>query len=1068
MLEILYNYMSADFFRHDRTVCHAVPCAISFSGRVYMKFFSFFTDKRNIVPIAVISVAILFTAILIGYCAFSFLSDGANGKSPENLVFPGDDSNGSSTVGNIVNGDIPAITVDKENELRGVWIATIMNINYPSEKGVSAEQMASEIDAITENCERAGFNAIFFQVRPSGDAFYPSDIFPWSEYLTGEQGKAPEKGFDPLAYFIKKAHERNISLHAWINPYRITSGSTSSPKHDVTALSANHPARLHPEYTVAYGDGKLYFNPGLPEVRELCVNGVKELVENYPSLDGIHFDDYFYPYPVSGEEFDDTAAYEKYGGGMELGDWRRENVAMLIREVYSAIKELNPECRFGVSPFGIWANSGSDTYIKGSDTNGLESYFSLYCDPIAWANEGIVDYLAPQIYWSFTSDNAPFDTLARWWNANLDGTGVDMYIGHAAYKAEDFAENEIPLQAEFGRSLMCCKGSIFYGYADIAENKAGLMESLSKMYSSELKYKPASHTGEPLRINSPENDSTVEYQTVFLMGTSDPSYPVTRDGEKLSRTKNGYFSIYETLTEGVNKIAIEQNGTEYVHTVTKKTSSDTPVKMDEYAIGKTSPSGESWVMSGEKLNLTVQAPAGSKVMAYIGDVAEVELKPTIGFSANDGLTIEVYKGSVTIPETADENTAKSLGELRFVATNGNKTATKTAGEVKELADGAFIYAEVINDYTELKISPTSSFYSDYTPINAGMRDYVTGLEGDYYRLKFGGYVSRDSVKITEGQKLAYNTVSDVKVKSVCESALNNKENYTEVSFGISENTPVDMKVSGDEMRVTFFEANNESVPKITVGENPMISEITAEITDDGIVFVLKLVSEYNYYGCNGTYLDGSYVIRLNNPQMLADGDKPLSGKTIVVDAGHGGADSGAVGPVGKGGDCKNEAELNLAAALELQKLLEDNGAEVIMMRTDDSTVELLDRAKRLSEMMPDLEISVHHNSIDTTVNASKVRGTLALYSNAGGKLIAKKLSESMSSSLGKLNRGYDYQKLAVARNHRFPSALCEVCFVSNPEEYQWAVADGNAERTARAIYDGIIDYYKAQSDNYIK
>lgn len=138
---------------------------------------------------------------------------------------------------------------------------------------------------------------------------------------------------------------------------------------------------------------------------------------------------------------------------------------------------------------------------------------------------------------------------------------------------------------------------------------------------------------------------------------------MTRDGEKLSRTKNGYFSLYETLTEGVNKIAIEQNGTEYVHTVTKKTSSDTPVKMDEYAIGKTSPSGESWVMSGEKLNLTVQAPAGSKVMAYIGDVAEVELKPTIGFSANDGLTIEVYKGSVTIPETADENTAKSLGEL---------------------------------------------------------------------------------------------------------------------------------------------------------------------------------------------------------------------------------------------------------------------------------------------------------------------------------------------------------------------------------------------------------------------
>ncbi len=1033
-----------------------------------MKFFAFFTDKRNIVPIVVISIAVLLTAILIGYCAFSFFADKVESENGDSQIQVEDKPNGSSAVGSIVNGEIPTLTADKSDELRGVWIATIMNINFPSEKGVSSEQLVSEIDAIIENCERAGFNAIFFQVRPSGDAFYPSDIFPWSEYLTGKQGKAPDGDFDPLAYFILKAHEKNISLHAWINPYRITSGSASSPKHDVSELSENHPARLHPEYTVAYGDGKLYFNPGLPEVRELCVNGVRELVEKYPALDGIHFDDYFYPYPVSGEEFDDAAAYEKYGGGKELGDWRRKNVSTLIREVYTTVKALNPECRFGVSPFGIWANSGSDTYIKGSDTNGLESYFSLYCDPIAWANEGIVDYLAPQIYWSFTSDSAPFDTLARWWNANLDGTGVDMYIGHAAYKAEDFSENEIPLQAEFGRSLMCCKGSIFYGYADIAENKAGLMEALSKMYASELKYKPAEHTGEPLKINTPENDSTAEYQTIFLMGTSDPSYPVTYGGEKLSRTKDGFFCIYETLAEGVNKIAVEQNGIEYVHTIMKKTPKDTPVKMDEYAIGKTSPSGETWVMSGEKLNLTVQAPVGSKVMAYIGDVAEAELKPTVGFSANDGLTIEVYKGSVTIPETADENTAKSLGELRFVASNGNKTATKTVGEVKELADGAYIYAEVLNDYTELKVSPSSSFYSDYTPINAGMRDYITGLEGDYYRLRFAGYVSRDSVKVTEGQKLAFNTVSRVKVESVCKSALNNKENYTEISFGISENSPVDIKVSGDEMRVTFFEANNESVPEITVANNPMISEITGDITDDGVVFTVKLVSEFNYYGCNGTYEDENYVIRLNNPQSLADGDKPLTGKTIVVDAGHGGNDSGAVGPVGKGGDCKNEAELNLAAALELQKLLTESGAEVIMTRTDDSTVELLDRAKMLSEMMPDLEISVHHNSIDSTVNAFKVRGTLALYSNAGGKLIAKNLSESMSASLGKLNRGYDYQKLAVARNHRFPSALCEVCFVSNPEEYQWAVSDGNAARTARAIYDGIIEYYRIQSENYIE
>ena len=388
--------------------------------------------------------------------------------------------------------------------------------------------------------------------------------------------------------------------------------------------------------------------------------------------------------------------------------------------------------------------------------------------------------------------------------------------------------------------------------------------------------------------------------------------------------------------------------------------------------------------------------------------------------------------------------------------------------MREIAEGALIYAEVINDYTELKISPTSSFYSDYTPINAGMRDYVTGFESDYYRLRFGGYVSRENVEITEGERLANNIISSVNVNSVCTSSLNNKENYTEVKFKISENLPVDIKVSGDKMTATFFEAVTKENTAVSISKNPMITDIAYESDEEKAVFTISLVSEYNYYGCNGTYEDGCYVLRLNNPQSLVDSEKPLTGKTIVVDAGHGGNDSGATGPVGYSQDGFDEASLNLAAALELQRILTEKGAEVVMLRSDDSRVELLDRAKTLSEMLPDLEISIHHNSIDSSVNSLKVRGTTALYSNASGKLIAKALSENMALRLGKLDRGYDYQKLAVVRNHRFPSALCEVCFMSNPEEYQWAVTEGNAERTALAIYEGIIEYYQTQSELYLK
>lgn len=219
-----------------------------------------------------------------------------------------------------------------------MWIASVLNLNFPSEPGLDAAALAKELDDIIATCEENNLNAIYFQVRPTADALYRSTLFPTSYYLTGEQGKVLSGGFDPLAYLLEQAHARNIRVHAWVNPLRVTSGSASKPQTDVTALAENHPARLHPDWVIPYADGKLYFDAGLPEVRQYVIDGVAEIVQNY-DVDGVIFDDYFYPYPttqtVDGKSvtvaFDDDATYAKYSRGIaDKGDWRRDNINHIV------------------------------------------------------------------------------------------------------------------------------------------------------------------------------------------------------------------------------------------------------------------------------------------------------------------------------------------------------------------------------------------------------------------------------------------------------------------------------------------------------------------------------------------------------------------------------------------------------------------------------------------------------------------------------------------------------------------------------------------------------------------
>lgn len=363
-------------------------------------------------------------------------------------------------------------------EFRGVWIATISNIDWPREKGLSVEEQKSSFIKLLDTHQRSGINAVFVQIRPSADAFYPSQYEPWSEYLMGSQGKAPNPYYDPLQFMIDETHKRGMEFHAWINPYRAVFNLKRSN------ISPTHITHTHPEWFLVYGNTK-YFNPGIPEVRKYVSAVVRDIVSRY-DIDGMHMDDYFYPYPIEGKEFPDEKTYRIYGNGMKKDAWRRSNCDSIIKNIYDVISETNARVKFGISPFGVWRNKGQD--IEGSKTTaGTTSYDNLYADIVLWLKMGWIDYVAPQIYWECSNRVCPYNELLDWWSKHT--YGKHLYIGHSLYKASQTPiipawrdKSELPTQIIALRGLKATQGSAFFSSQDLVRNTNGWADSLHDNY----------------------------------------------------------------------------------------------------------------------------------------------------------------------------------------------------------------------------------------------------------------------------------------------------------------------------------------------------------------------------------------------------------------------------------------------------------------------------------------------------------------------------------------------------------------------------------------------------------
>ncbi len=361
-------------------------------------------------------------------------------------------------------------TLQKNNpttEFRGVWVATVVNIDWPKNGMDDVKKQKEDFLQLLKFYDELNFNALIVQIRTAGDAFYASDMAPWSRFLTGKEGSPKDNFENPLQWMVDQTHQRGMQFHAWFNPYRATFDL------DTTLLAKTHDFYRHPDWMIKYGK-KYYYNPGIPAVGKHLTKVVEEVVMNY-AIDGVHFDDYFYPYKVAGETFKDSLAFAQFGlPGQSLEDWRRSNIDSLVKNVYQTIKTHKPWVQFGISPFGVWKNKATDP--QGSDTKaGQTTYEDLYADPLLWMEKGWLDYIVPQAYWSMEYPAASHKKITQWWAGKTANT--NLFMGNGAYKVRNnsdrawFKRKELARQLSLARSIPQVRGNVFFSAKSLPQHQ---------------------------------------------------------------------------------------------------------------------------------------------------------------------------------------------------------------------------------------------------------------------------------------------------------------------------------------------------------------------------------------------------------------------------------------------------------------------------------------------------------------------------------------------------------------------------------------------------------------------
>lgn len=453
-----------------------------------------------------------------------------------------------------------------KREFRGAWVQTVWQSRYSQMNSAAMKHYMADM---VRKFDEAGINAVIFQIRPEADAFYRSELEPWSRFLTGAQGKAPDDPtFDPLAFIIEECHKRGMELHAWLNPYRAKASLTNT-------LSENHTYWRYPERFVEYGN-QLLFDPGLPENRGFICEVVRDIVTRY-DVDAIQMDDYFYPYPIAGTPFPDDKSFDMYAASQgfspsQRDDWRRNNVNLLVQQIKLTIANTKPWVRFGISPFGIYRNKRNDP--NGSDTNGLQNYDDLYADIKLWVEKGWIDYNLPQLYWEIGHATADYNTLLHWWNSN--NFERHLYIGQDLKRSID--KQELGLKIRQSREMSFVYGNCYWFGYQILDNFEGVADAMRTDLHRSKALIPAythMHKGRPAAVKKLTDVYTEDMHFLTWEYKKEPGNPESaqrfvvyrfRRGEKLDL--NCAENIMNVTPDNFFVLPYEDGETRYTYVVT--------------------------------------------------------------------------------------------------------------------------------------------------------------------------------------------------------------------------------------------------------------------------------------------------------------------------------------------------------------------------------------------------------------------------------------------------------------------------------------------------------------------
>ena len=995
------------------------------------------------------------------------------------------------------NTTLPYIA--QSTEMRGLWVTSAYNLDWPSRRDLTPAQIRAEIDDILTRAANQGINAVFVQVRPAADALYRSDYFPWSHLLTGTQGQAPANNFDPLEYWVQQAHALGIEVHAWLNPFRVTfpNQNITNPRY----LAPNHPARRDPSLVIAYRTS-LFFDPGNPAARQLIVNGAAQLMRDY-NLDGIHLDDYFYP----SRNFPDQATFARHGGGMDLHDWRRENINALIRDLQRVTHEANPNASFGVSPFAIWMNSSNHPF--GSDTRGgIESHYNQYADTRRWVLEGWVDYIAPQIYWVEGNAAACYEIVLSWWENLVRGTDVRLYVGLAPYREvnreteqrfANWRQGDIIRQLERNARSSEVRGSIFFRERFM---RSSVGDAIGEFYRRNLpgQVPTRPQTGTPPTTPQPPANeippppqrpsnniprfpiptppmpappnpamdrllvaqpSRAEFTVTdasgfWFYGSAVPGTHVYVNNSRISdRTEEGFFSVFLPLERGRNNFTFTQQGqTSVTRTIINNapTPAGPPATMP-VGIQNPFPATDEWARTGSTVTLRATAPAGATVTAEIGGQTVTLTQTNANLRATaSNIVAAQFTGTFTLDAAAADDAILDIGRPVYTMTWEGQTRTATApGHIRQLGRSAPFFAEVTSPSVWVFPNAATTGGSGWALLR-GQTDRVAAITGDWVRLASGGWVEREHVRTWQDSNL------------VPAAGFLSNGQYTPGRYfdTITWNAPfspaVQAEFDGSELIVSL--GVQATAPPLSYNINDtLFSEIRVGTHNGAPAYFMTLREGQRLEGFYTTFYDEQLQLVLRRRRPLTPGNNPFDGFTFVIDAGHGGTDPGAVGPMGP---VMSEAVIVLAQANLITRELEALGANVVRIRNTDTFYTLQQRVDLSRAANPDMFLSLHVNATAETTDATNIRGFTVWFRNENSRPAAASFMESMYNvnPYTNRNRAPSQANFFVCRPQWSPSILLEASFTNNIHDFSWLINPRRQEEYARAVVNALLAYFR--------